>query len=140
MESIDLRGQRPRRARAELDGIVFLPRSIDKIRATLPGGDIHDYTIEGFTAMMLEHFGIALEDFTEAVRSAKSDGDVAAYVRKHAKNGGAQSWNDFVKNREIYKGDRAAAIADYPWLSEHPELKYSIDFLDYREEHNIDDD
>ena len=39
--------------------------------------------------------------------------------------------------REIYNGDRAEAIADNPWLADHPELVYSIDFLDYVDEHGI---
>ncbi|MGR4064289.1 MAG: DUF5069 domain-containing protein [Vulcanimicrobiaceae bacterium] len=137
MEPLDLRKNMPRRARAELDGITFLPRSIDKVRATLPGGHIHDFKVEGFTTMMLDEFGIGVRDFTEAVRTAASDGDVAAYVRAHAKTGGIDAWNDFVTHREIYKGDRAEAIADNPWLADHPELVYSIDFLDYVDEHGI---
>ena len=108
MEPLDLRTNLPRRARAELDGITFLPRSIDKVRA-----------------------------FTEAVRGATSDADVAAYVRAHAKPGGIEAWNGFVTRREIYNGDRAEAIADNPWLADHPELVYSIDFLDYVDEHGI---
>ncbi len=138
MESLDLTQQRPRAARAELAGIVFLPRSVDKVRATFDGGNIAEWKIEGFTTQMLDSLGISLEDFTAAVRSAQTDGDVAAYVLKSAKPGGADAWNGFAKNREIYNGDRAEAIADYPWLAEHPELKYSLDFLDYTEAHGIE--
>lgn len=137
MEPLDLQTNLPRRARAELDGITFLPRSIDKVRASLPGGNIHDFKVEGFTTKMLDELGISVADFTEAVRSATSDADVAAYVRAHAKPGGIEAWNGFVTRREIYNGDRAEAIADNPWLADHPELVYSIDFLDYVDEHGI---
>ena len=139
MQPLSLQGSRPRPARADVDGIVFLPRSIDKVRATLPGGDIADYKIEGFTGQMLDDFGISVADFTEAVRTANTDADVAAFVRAHAKPGGIDTWNTFALNRQIYNGDRAEAIEENPWLADHPELVYSIDFLDYKEQNGLDD-
>ena len=54
MNPMDLSNKPPRKPRAELAGIVFLPRSIDKACATLPGGDPGPYNIPGFTGMMLE--------------------------------------------------------------------------------------
>ncbi len=137
MEPLDLRNAKPRRARDEAGGIVFLPRSIDKVRATLPGGHIGEYTIPGFTEMMLEEFGITIGAFTEAVAAAKTDDDVVAFVREHAKPGDIDNWVDFATHREIYKGNREEAIADHPWLAEHPELVYSLDFLDYTEAHGL---
>jgi hypothetical protein len=137
MEPNDLRNSKPRRARDEAGGIVFLPRSIDKVRATLEGGHLGEYTIEGFTQMMLDQFGISVDDFTQAVRAAKTDDDVVAYVRAHAKPGGIEAWIDFATHREVYKGNRAEAIADHPWLAEHPEIVYSLDFLDYTEAHGL---
>jgi len=137
MEPLDLRNALPRRARDEAGGIVFLPRSIDKIRATLDGGHIGEFTIEGFTAGMLGEFNISIADFTEAVRRAAGDDDVVAYVREHARPGGIQAWIDFATKREIYRGNRAEAIADHPWLADHPELVYSLDFLDYTDAHNL---
>lgn len=138
MQPLDLSAARPRKARAEVDGIVFLPRSIDKARAMLPGGNLADYTIPGFTEKMLEDFGIGVDDFVAAVRDARTDDDVAAWVRQHAVPGGIDAWVTFANNREIYNGDRAEAIADHPYLAEHPELVYSLDFLDYNEEHGLD--
>ena len=67
MDALDLRKAPPRRPRAELADVVFMPRSIDKIRATLPGGDLGAYTISGFTATMFDMLGIALEDVATAV-------------------------------------------------------------------------
>ncbi len=138
MEPLDLTASRPRKARAEAAGIVFLQSSIDKARAMLPGGALGDYTIPGFTEAMLNKFGISVDDFVAEVRTAASDDDVAAWVKSRAVPGGVQAWIDFATKREIYNGDRAEAVADYPWLAEHPELVYSLDFLDYQEEHGID--
>jgi uncharacterized protein DUF5069 len=138
MEPLDLSKARPRATRAELAGVTFLPRSIDKFRAALPGGTLAGYSIEGFTGRMLENLGIAPDAFQAAVAAAKSDEDVASFVREHAVPGGADTWNSFVLNREIYNGDRAEAIAENPWLADHPEIRLSVDFLQYMEDNNLD--
>jgi hypothetical protein len=130
MDALDLRQAPPRRPRAELAGVVFLPRSIDKVRATLPGGDLGVYTISGFTATMFEMLGIALEDVTAAVRSATSDDDVAAYVREHARPGGVDAWHTYVLAREPKSGNRAEALLAYPFLADRPDLHLSLDVLE----------
>jgi hypothetical protein len=140
MEPLDLSKGPPRPTRAELAGIVFLPRSIDKFRATLPGGNLAGYTIEGFTGRMLEGLGIKPDDLRVAVAEAKTDEDVASYVRAHAVAGGADAWNSYALNRELYLGDRTEAIAENPWLAEHPEITLSLDFLQYMEDNGLDDD
>ena len=66
--------------------------------------------------------------------------DVATFVRRNAVAGGADVWNTFVLNRQVYNGDRAEAIAENPWLAEHPELTLSIDFLQYQEDNGLDDE
>ncbi len=138
MEPLDLSKTHPRTTRAELSGIVFLPRSIDKFRAALPGGNLNGYTIEGFTGRMLESLGIAPEALQTAVAEAKSDEDVAKYVRAHAVAGGAEAWNTYALNRELYLGDRLEAVAENPWLAEHPEITLSLDFLQYMEDNGLD--
>lgn len=140
MEPLDLSKAHPRATRAELAGVVFLPRSIDKFRAALPGGNLNGYSLEGFTGRMLENLGIAPDAFQTAVLAAQSDEDVARYVREHAVAGGADAWNNWVLNRELYGGDRAEAIADNPWLADHPEIRLSIDLLQYKEDNGLDDD
>lgn len=140
MEPLDLTANHPRKARAELGGVTFLPRSIDKARALLPGGSANGYTLEGFTSRMLETLEIAPDAFTAAVASAHGDADVVQFVATHAVAGGIDAWNTFVLERELYGGDRAEAIAENPWLADHPEITKSLDFLQYREDHGLDDD
>jgi hypothetical protein len=139
MEPLDLSKGRPRATRAELAGITFLPRSIDKFRAALPGGNLAGYTIEGFTTTMLEKLGITPAALQAVVAAAKNDDDVASYVSEHAVAGGADGWNGYVRNRELYLGNRTEAVAENPWLADHPEIKYSLDFLQYMEDNNLDD-
>ncbi len=130
MEPLDLRAAPPRRPRAELAGIVFLPRSIDKVRATLPGGHLGAYTIPGFTAMMLETFDVPLADFTESVRTAASDEDVAAFMRARTSAALVEKWNAEAKARVPAGGDRAVALERYPWLPERPDLIAALDVLE----------
>jgi hypothetical protein len=130
MEPLDLRQGPPRPPRATLAGIIFLPRSIDKLRATLPGGDIGVYNIPGFTGMMLERLGIGVEDLTEIVRKAATDDDVAAYVTAHAKPSAIEAWNAFILARQTAGGDRDLAISRYPFLADRPGIGLGIDTLE----------
>ena len=80
VKPLDLSKGPPRAPRAELAGIIFLPRSIDKICATLPGGDPGAYTIPGFTQLLIEKLGMSVEAFTDVVAAAPEDAAIAAYV------------------------------------------------------------
>src|SRR5665213_2274545 len=91
MEPLDLSKGHPRAARAELAGVTFLPRSIDKFRAALPGGSLSGYSLDGFTGRMLEALGISADAFQAAVAAAHGDDDIASYVREHAVAGGAEN-------------------------------------------------
>jgi hypothetical protein len=130
MEPLDLRVAPPSRPRAELAGIVFLPRSIDKVRATLPGGHLGAYTIPGFTSMMLDALDVSLADFTESVRTAACDEDVAAFIIARTSPAVIEKWNAEAKAREPAGGDRAVALERYPWLPERPDLIAAVDVLE----------
>jgi Domain of unknown function (DUF5069) len=127
---MDLATKPPRKPRAELDGIVFLPRSIDKVCATLPGGDPGPYNIPGFTQTMLETLGITVTDFTAAVAAAAADGDVVAFVRANTTQAKIDEWNGWANNRQPRGGDRVAALEVYPWLGERPDLIIGLDVLE----------
>ena len=62
----------------------MLARTIDKIRATLPGGNIGAYRIRGFSAQLLDKLGIPEDDLRAVVVLARSDDDVVDWVRKHS--------------------------------------------------------
>jgi hypothetical protein len=64
---------------------VLVPRTIDKIRATLPGGDLGPYHVAiGLSHTLLTIIGVTLDDLRDAVIAAGSDGDVAAWLRHNA--------------------------------------------------------
>jgi hypothetical protein len=130
MDVMNLSTKPPRSPRAELVGVVFLPRSIDKVRATLPGGDPGPYNIPGFTQIMLEKLGISVEAFTAAVAGAASDHEVGVYVRANTTQVKIDEWNGWVSAREPRGGDRVAALEIYPWLGERPDLIVGLDILE----------
>jgi len=129
LEALDLTKAAPRAPREELAGIRFLPRSIDKIRATLPGGNIGVYLIEGLTAIMLDALGITVAAFTDAVRGANGDDDIAAFVSAHAEPGGIAAWHRFVDARQPQGGDPDKAVAAYPFLAGRVDLGLSLDVI-----------
>jgi hypothetical protein len=63
MEPLDLTISPPRSPRVQLDGLYMLARSIDKIRAQLPGGKPGVYITErGLTKVLLEMLGITHDE------------------------------------------------------------------------------
>jgi hypothetical protein len=103
MEPLDLSQRPPRGPRERLAGLVLVPRTIDKMRASLPGGNLGGYKIPGFSTQMLAMIGVSEADLLEAVRAASSDADVAAWLRSHT---------DTSKFDEVNKHFEARKVAD----------------------------
>ena len=130
MHPLDLSTAPPRAPREALAGVVFLPRTIDKVRATLPGGDPGAYNIPGFSQMMLEALGISVGAFTAAVADAADDNAVAAFVSASTSPDRIAEWNALILARLPRNGDRSAALEAYPWLHERPDLILALDVLE----------
>lgn len=87
MEPLDLSVRPPRSCYEELDGLMFMPRTIDKLRALLPGGNPGTYFINGkivgMSGYLLGRLGISEEALSAIVASAKDDTEVATWLREH---------------------------------------------------------
>jgi hypothetical protein len=132
MEALDLTKAPPRSPREELDGLVNLPRSIDKMRAHLPGGNPGVYNIPGFTAIMLEMIGVTEDQFREAVAQAKTDEDVAAWLRAHANKEKYHEYNERILKRrvaDVKARDPEGFAKRYPISQTRPDIEYMIDML-----------
>jgi hypothetical protein len=93
MEPLDLREHPPRAPYISLDGVVLLPRTIDKARALLPGGNPGSYFIgPGLSASMLAMLGISEDEFVAVVGTARDDAEVAARVCANASPGRRARW------------------------------------------------
>ena len=67
MTPVDLTKAPPRSPYAELGGLLMLARTIDKLRASLPGGHLGAYKMAGFSVRLLEGLGIAEDDLQGVV-------------------------------------------------------------------------
>ena len=131
MESLDLRTAPPRSPHEELAGLCMLPRTIDKLRASLPGGHLGAYQIAGFSARMMEALGISEADLRDVVARAADDAEVAAWIREHTDASAYQAINESLKGITI--GDRLERpdfLERYPGAAEFSPQTSMFDLLD----------
>ena len=87
MKPLDLSAAPPRSCYEELDGLMLMPRTIDKLRAFLPGGNPGCYWIDGpivgISGYLLQRLGIDEAELREAVAAAENEDEVAAWLREH---------------------------------------------------------
>jgi hypothetical protein len=82
----------PRSPRETMDGWMYLPRYVDKIRLHLAGKLHSDYQqnfSKGFDGLWLKTAGVTHEQFVEVVRNSLTDGQVCDWVRHNVKRSGA---------------------------------------------------
>jgi hypothetical protein len=132
MESLDLSRRPPRRPRqplADLD-LFMLARTVDTVRATLPGGSLGTYQIAGFSKRLLDRLGITEEEMRGAVARANSDEDVAAWVRERTDPPEYPEINAAMERRTIADrlGD-SEFVAKYPIAQTLPPEMPLLDFL-----------
>jgi hypothetical protein len=127
----DLRAHPPRSPRAALGGLYFLARTIDKTRAKLQG-TLGRYKIgPGISMYLFEWLGITEDEFTDAVRAAKSDDDVVAWIYEHCDPKTFESINERLSHRGIRDDAHFAEVLPrYPLLAEHPELRNWFEILE----------
>jgi Domain of unknown function (DUF5069) len=87
MEPLDLRERPPRGPRAMLAGLMFTPRAIDKIRASLPGGDLSEYFTDiGMSVVWARYTKIDLDALREVVAQAKDEAAVERWIAERTEH------------------------------------------------------
>ena len=85
MEPLDLTAAAPRSPHVSIGGLVMLARTIDKLRAELPGGNRGEYqSVRGLTILQLEMLSIARDELLEVVAGAACEDDVVQWVHGHS--------------------------------------------------------
>lgn len=138
MEPLDLRRHPPRACYEELDGLMLMPRTIDKLRAMLPGGDPGEYVINlnegvrGISGFLLERLGITQNELLEAVREADSEDDVAAWLRQRVDISQYPAINATLRRiKPKHSDDIGAFNALYAeTLALHPDLEFIVDIIE----------
>jgi len=135
LEPLDLTKQPPRATRATVLGAMFLPRTIDKLRAELPGGNMGPYMNHdrGFSAYVVRRLGLDMDEFRAAVASARNEDDVVAWLRERIDPATVDETNrklESFTSERMTPDDRALLAERHPVVRERPELTSILDILD----------
>ena len=117
MEPLDLTKRPPRSPRlllGDLD-LLMIARTVDKLRATLPGGNLGDYRVDGFSGRLLEVLGIDREALRDVVARAKDESEVAAWIAENSDPSSYEAIN--VSFEEMKVRDR---LGDAEWMARYP--------------------
>jgi hypothetical protein len=139
MEPLDLTTHRPRGPRETALGFYFLPRTIDKLRAELPGGNIGAYLNHdaGFSAWAVRRLGLDMDEFRNAVRDARDESDVVAWLAERIDASSASAFNakfeTFVVDR-FKPEDQVLVRERHPVMAQRPELNKILDVLEADDE------
>ncbi|HKU68117.1 MAG TPA: DUF5069 domain-containing protein [Candidatus Baltobacteraceae bacterium] len=121
MKPLDLTKTPPRSPYERLGGLLMLARTIDKVRAALPGGNLGAYQMAGFSKGMLDALGIPEDDLRSVIALADSDDEVAAWVRKHSDPTKYDGINATLEAHTTGERlDRPDLVAKYPLLTTLP--------------------
>jgi hypothetical protein len=132
MEPLDLSRQAPRSPRELLPGLDLLmaARTVDKLRATLPGGNLGEYQITGFSSRLLELLAIVEAALRGVIARAESDAQVADWIREHSDPARYAEIN--AKFERLTVGERSndpEYLARYPVAKRLPPESSRLDVL-----------
>jgi len=132
MDALDLTRRPPRSPREPLAGLdlLMMSRTVDKLRATLPGGNLGSYQITGFSSRLLEKLGIVEGLLRETIARATSDAEVAAWIREHSDSAAYAEINAAFERLTI--GERLGDpefVARYPVVKRLPPEASRLDML-----------
>ena len=109
---------------------MLLPRTIDKLRATLPGGNLNGYRIAGMSARLLAALGVEEEAIRAAVAQARDDAAVAAWLRERVDASQYAEIGERLGRRSLADvADMKLFRTTYPWVEGTP-LENLFDILE----------
>lgn len=135
MTPLDLRKQRPRGARETILGFYLLPRTIDKLRAELPGGNLGPYLNHdtGFSAYVVRRLGLDMNELRNVVAGAPDEAGVVEWLAARIDPATAPALNakleTFVVER-MSPEDQSLVRERHPVMAKRPELSKILDILD----------
>jgi len=135
MQPLDLRFRPPRGPRETMDGLCFLPRTIDKLRAELPGGHIGPYLNEarGVSEYMCRRVGLSMDALRAIVAEAADEDDLAARLRGRLDPAVVEETNRKLESLTIERlspDDQAIVRSHHPVLEVRPELVRFFDIFE----------
>ncbi len=116
-------------------GFYLIPRTIDKLRAELPGGTIDPYLNHdaGFSAFVIKRLGLEMDAFRDVVARATDEREIEAWLAERVDRAAASALNakleSFVVER-MSPGDQLLIRERHPVMARRPELSKILDILD----------
>jgi hypothetical protein len=135
MTPLDLRKQSPRGPRERMLGFYLLPRTVDKLRAELPGGNLGEYLNHdiGFSAYVVRRLGLDMNEFRDAVARAPDEATVEKWLAVRVDAASAPALNEkletFVVER-MSADDQALVRKRHPVMQARPHLTKILDILE----------
>ncbi|HZZ00002.1 MAG TPA: DUF5069 domain-containing protein [Candidatus Baltobacteraceae bacterium] len=120
MEALDLTQKAPRGPREQLGDLdlLMMARTVDKIRATLPGGNIGPYQISGFSSSLLNALEIPEADLRAVIAKASDESEIVRWIRGRTAPSTYAEYNEKLAGRTI-----ADRIGDERWAARYPIAK-----------------
>ena len=117
MEALDLTQRPPRSPRERLGDLdlLMLARTVDKVRATLPGGNIGPYQISGFSSSLLNALEMSEADLRAVIAKANDESEIVAWIRGRSDASKYAAFNEKLAGRTI-----ADRIGDQRWAARYP--------------------
>ena len=115
---------------------MLMPRTIDKLRALLPGGDPGEYfingKIRGISGYLLERLGVSENELSAAVASAATEDDVAAWLRQRVDTAEYASINETLRRIKPHHSQNPEIFRELyaETMSAHPELKTIVEIIE----------
>ena len=139
MTPLDLRTHRPRPVRATILGFYLVPRTIDKLRAELPGGNIGEFLNHdtGFSAYVVRRMGLEMDDLRDAVAAAPDEDAVIAWLAARVDTSIAPAVNAKLETFVIERmsAENQALVRErHPMLAQRPDLSSILDILEADDE------
>ncbi len=137
MEPLDFRLAPPRGPRESALGLVFLPRTIDKMRAALPGGNLNGYLVDyprGLSAFLLKRVGVDLAAMQAEVAAAPDEAAVLAWFEQHAdlsKAGDVSAKLASLSLAKLSDDDRAMVHRIHPGIAGRLEIETFFDVFEF---------
>jgi hypothetical protein len=127
MQPLDLHFRPPRGPREKLVGLYFMPRTIDKLRAEMPGGNLGLYLNPDFgvSNYMCKRVGLDMEELRAAVVAAGDEDGVAAWLSARLDPAVVEEANRKLEalNTERLSPENLAMVkANHPVMERRPDL------------------
>jgi hypothetical protein len=140
MEPLDLTVRHPRSPYKKMVDLYMLPRTIDKLRAKLPGGKLGAYSVRGsnpllpsLSLVLLDGIGVTGESLLDAVQRASVEEEIANWVRENADLRNIAAVNEKLLGRRIEDVLAFYPVAiitkTYPFIEEMPKTTPIFDVL-----------